>query len=201
MLHRLREAMKDESGEPLSGVVEMDETFYGGKVKNMHKHTRPKGPGISGKPVAGTAKTIVVGMLERDGRVRAQVVEQRTKEVLHKIIYENLGEDTTLVTDEWGGYTGVNFEHAVINHAVEYVNGLVHTNGIENFWALLKRGLSGTYVSVEPFHLFRYIDEQAYRYNNRKDMNHGARFVKLLRNIVGKRLTYAELTGRLPQQA
>jgi transposase-like protein len=196
MLHRLREAMKEEGDEPLSGMVEMDETFIGGKITNMHKNKKPKGKGFTGKLSGVQAKTIVVGMVERGGRVRAEVVVERTKEVLHEIVYKNLGEGSTLVTDEWGGYVGVNFEHAVVNHAIEYVNGLVHTNGIENFWSLLKRGLGGTYISVEPFHLFRYIDEQAFRYNNRKDMNDGARFVKVLSQIVGKRLTYAELTGK-----
>jgi len=201
MLHRLREAMKETGNEPLSGVVEMDETFIGGKIKNMHKSKRPKGNGLSGKPMAGEGKAIVVGMIERGGRVRTEIVVERTKEVLHEIAYKNLGDGVQLITDEWRGYAGVNFEHAVVNHAIEYVNGMIHTNGIENFWSLLKRGLNGTYISVEPFHLFRYIDEQAFRYNNRKDMNDGARFVKILSQIVGKRLTYAELTGRLPQHA
>src|SRR5205807_6844648 len=92
------------------------------------------------------------------------------------------------------------YKHAVINHAVEYVHGNTHTNTIENFWALLKRGLHGTYISVEPWHLFRYIDEQAFRYNNRKDLNDGDRFTIAMQQIVGKRLTYAELTGRKPEQ-
>jgi transposase-like protein len=195
MLHRIREAMKEEGSEPLSGVVEMDETFIGGKIKNMHKSKRPKGSGFTGKMSGVQAKAIVVGMLERDGRVRTEVVQERTQKVLHEIAYKNLGDGATLVTDEWGGYKGVNFEHAIVNHAVEYVNGLVHTNGIENFWSLLKRGLHGTYVSVEPFHLFRYIDEQAFRYNHRKGMNDQMRFEAAMKQVFGKRLTYAELTG------
>jgi hypothetical protein len=88
------------------------------------------------------------------------------------------------------------YEHSVINHLEAYVNGNIHTNGMENFWSLLKRSLKGTYVSVEPFHLFRYVDEQAFRYNNRKPMDDGHRFTYLMRKIVGKRLTYAELTGK-----
>jgi len=196
MLHRLRYAMKESGSEPLSGVVEMDETFVGGKIGNMHKGKRPKGNGLSGKPRGGEGKTIVVGMVERGGRVKAEVVQARTHEVLCKLQNENIAAGSLLVTDEWKGYNQTQFERVVINHAEQYVNGMIHTNGIENFWSLLKRGLGGTYISVEPFHLFRYIDEQAFRYSNRKDMNDGARFVKVLSQIIGKRLTYAELTGK-----
>jgi transposase-like protein len=194
MLHRIREAMKDEPTQ-LSGTIEMDETFVGGKVKNMHKNKRPKGTGRSGRPVAGQAKAIVVGMLERGGRVRAEVVADRAREVLHQLAAENIADGSTLITDEWHPYKGTNLQHEIINHAEAYVNGLVHTNGIENFWSLLKRGLSGTYVSVEPFHLFRYIDEQAFRYNHRKGMNDQARFEFAMKHIFGKRLTYADLIG------
>ena len=204
MLHRIREAMKTDSRFKLGGndggVVEMDETFVGGKVKNMHRNKRPKGPGVSGRPVAGTAKTIVVGMLERNGRVRAEVVQERTHAVLHSLASKNIAPDTTLMTDEWGGYKGANFQHEVINHADSYVRGLVHTNGIENFWSLLKRSLHGTYISVEPFHLDRYIDEQAFRFNNRstKDnpLNDADRFAGVMMQVKGKRLTYAQLTGK-----
>jgi transposase-like protein len=194
MLHRIRKAMATDTGL-LSGTIEMDETFVGGKVKNMHKSKRPKETGVSGKPVGGSAKTIVVGMVERGGRVRAEVVQERTCEVLSSIAHNNIAAGSKLVTDEWGGYNTANFERAVINHAEAYVRGLVHTNGIENFWSLLKRGLGGTYVSVEPFHLFRYIDEQAFRYNNRKNKDDQARFELAMQNVAGKRLTYNELTG------
>ena len=106
-----------------------------------------------------------------------------------------------MITDEHGGYKGTDYEHEIINHANEYVNGLIHTNGIENFWSLLKRGLNGTYVAVEPFHLFRYIDEQAFRYNNRKTKNQNVsdadRFDLALTGSIGKRLTYAEVTGKV----
>jgi hypothetical protein len=114
---------------------------------------------------------------------------------LSSIAHNNIAAGSKLVTDEWGGYNTANFERAVINHAEAYVRGLVHTNGIENFWSLLKRGLGGTYVSVEPFHLFRYIDEQAFRYNNRKNKDDQARFELAMQNVAGKRLTYNELTG------
>lgn len=194
MLHRIRMAMSSEPGL-LSGTIEMDETFVGGKIKNMHKAKRPKGTGTSGKPVAGMAKTIIVGMVERGGRVRAEVVQSRTCEVLSSIAHNHIAAGSKLITDEWGGYNTANFERAVINHAEAYVRGLVHTNGIENFWSLLKRGLGGTYISVEPFHLFRYIDEQAFRYNNRKGKDDQSRFEIAMRNVFGKRLTYAELIG------
>lgn len=194
--HRIRLMLEDEYRNKLSGTVEMDETFVGGKVKNMHKSKKPKGTGITGKPVGAMAKTIVVGMVERGGRVKAHVVKERTCEVLSRIAHDNIEAGSTLITDEWGGYNTANFERAIINHAEAYVRGLVHTNGIENFWSLLKRGLGGTYVSVEPFHLFRYIDEQAFRFNNRK-LTDAQRFDIAARGMVGKRLTYAEVTGKV----
>jgi transposase-like protein len=204
MLHRVREAMKNKSVLKLGSggaPVEMDETFIGGKLKNMHKSKKPKGPGFSGKAVAGTAKTIVVGMVERGGRVKAEVVMERTHAVLRAVANRHIAPGAALVTDEWSGYKGINFEHAVVNHAVEYVNGKVHTQGIENFWALLKRSLGGTYISVEPFHLDRYVDEQAFRYNNRKNMDDYDRFALAVSQIAGKRLTYAELTGKVGETA
>ncbi len=192
MLHRVRLAMQ-ESGGTLSGEVEMDETFIGGKARNMHKRERKekihgRGPGD---------KAIAFGMVERGGKVRATVVETRTKHELQQHVRQTVEAGAAIFSDELKSYEGLDeYEHAVINHAIEYVNGNTHTNTIENFWALLKRGLHGTYVSVEPFHLFRYIDEQAFRYNYRKDMNDSDRFVTAMQNIVGKRLTYAELIGK-----
>ena len=197
--HRIRLMLEDEYRDKLSGTVEMDETFVGGKVGNMHKSKKPRGTGHSGRAVGAMAKTIVVGMLERNGRVRAGVVQDRTREVLHSLAAEHIAEGSTLVTDEWAPYRGTEFQHEVINHAVEYVNGLVHTQGIENFWSLLKRGLHGTYVSVEPFHLFRYIEEQAFRYNNRK-LTDSQRFDIATKGMVGKRLTLAELTGKVGEK-
>ena len=195
MLHRIRLAMRDDIG-PLSGTIEIDETFVGGKVKNMHKHKRPVGPGFSGKPVAATGKTIVVGMLERNGRVKAQVVQDRTRKVLHEVANAHITPGSELITDEHGPYQQNQFRHQIINHAEAYVQGRIHTNGIENFWALLKRSLGGTYIAVEPFHLFRYIDEQAFRFNHRKEWNDEERTAQVLTQIQGKRLTYAELTAK-----
>lgn len=204
MLHRIREALKSTASAPFGGttggIVEMDETFVGGKVRNMHKNKRPKGTGFSGRPVGAMAKAIVVGMLERPGRVRAEVVFDRTKEVLHDIAHRNLAPGTMLVTDEWRGYWGVNFLHEIIDHAEEYARGQVHVNGLENFWSLLKRSLNGTYVSVEPFHLHQYINEQAFRYNNRATKSNPLtdldRFTLAMTQAPGKRLTYANLTGK-----
>jgi transposase-like protein len=208
MLQRIRLAMKNKSVLKLGyqgGPVEMDETFIGGKLKNMHKAKKPKGTGFSGIAGGAMAKTIVVGMLERKGRVRAEVVAERTQPTLHALVNKHIQYDATLMTDEWGGYKGTNLTHEIVNHAVEYVRGQVHTQGIENFWALLKRGLHGTYISVEPFHLDRYVDEQAFRYNNRatpdNPMTDSDRFALVLSQVSGKRLTYAELTGKVGETA
>lgn len=187
MLQRIRFAMQEDDSKPMSGIVEMDETFVGGKIKNMHAKKRAK---ALAAPETFKGKTIVVGMLERGGRVRAGVVAERTKAVLQAIAHANIAPDATLITDELHAYKGVNLTHEVINHAERYVRGHIHTQGIENFWAMLKRGLTGTYISVEPFHLFRYIDEQMFRYNNRRDCNDRIRFETLMSGIFGKR--YAE---------
>ncbi len=197
MLQRIRLAMKNKSLLKLGnqgGPVEMDETFIGGKVKNMHKSKKPIAASKGHGPIG---KAIVVGMLERKGRVKAEVVMERTQAVLRAVANKHIHPGASLITDEWGGYAGINFEHAVVNHAAEYVSGQIHTQGIENFWSLLKRSLGGTYISVEPFHLDRYVDEQAFRYNNRatpdNPLTDADRFSLVLSQISGKRLTYAEL--------
>ncbi|HXH41502.1 MAG TPA: IS1595 family transposase [Thermoanaerobaculia bacterium] len=198
MAHRLRRAMQSGGG-PLSGEVEVDETFIGGKARNMHSaKRREKITGTGGKD-----KEIVFGMVERGGKVRASHVSTRGKKELQAEIRENIEAGAAIFSDELKSYDGLDadYQHAVINHAVEYVNGNVHTNTMENFWSLLKRGLHGTYISVEPFHLFRYIDEQAFRYNNRKDMNDADRFTLALSQVAGKLLTYAGLTGKTMEMA
>jgi transposase-like protein len=196
MMHRIRLAMQDsDGGGMLGGEVEMDETFIGGKSRNMHKKKRKEK--IHG--TGGADKEIVFGMVERGGRVRASHVGTRSKSELQAIIREQVAAGSAIFSDELKSHDGLDdtYQHGVINHAIEYVNGNIHTNGMENFWSLLKRGLHGTYVSVEPFHLFRYIDEQAFRFNNRKDMNDGDRFATVMKQVTGKRLTYKELTGKV----
>jgi transposase-like protein len=145
----------------------------------------------------GKDKTAVMGILERGGKVVTKVVPNRKKKALQAEVREHVLAGSALFTDALKSYDGLDeFQHEVVDHAVEYVRGEVHTNGLENFWSLLKRGLSGTYVSVEPFHLFRYLDEQAFRYNHRKGLNDGQRFDLAVRQIVGKRLTFDQLTGK-----
>jgi transposase-like protein len=196
MLHRIRLAQQGKQGGKLGGEVEIDETFIGGKARNMHKSKRDRV--ISG--TGGKDKEIVLGMLERGGNVRVMHIENRRKAELQAHVREHVEAGAAIFTDELLSYDGLNrdFKHQVINHAIEYANGNVHTNGMENFWSLVKRQLHGTYISVEPFHLFRYIDEQAFRFNNRK-MTDAQRFDIGLREIVGKRLTYAELTGKVDE--
>jgi transposase-like protein len=134
--------------------------------------------------------------LERNGKVRAKVIANATQATLHGEVREHVEQGAELFTDGWKGYSGLHtdYVHQVIDHAEKYVDGQIHTNGIENFWSLLKRGLKGTYVSVEPFHLFRYLDEQAFRFNTRKGKD-ADRFVETVKSISGKRLTYERLTG------
>jgi len=193
MLHRIREAMQDKTSNKLGGEVEMDETFIGGKARNMHKAKRAEK--ITGRGPEG--KEIAFGMVERGGKVIAGHVATRTKKELQAIVRERVEAGAAIFSDELKSYDGLEneYKHQVINHAVEYVNGNVHTNTMENFWSLLKRGLHGTYISVEPFHLFRYIDEQAFRYNTRK-LTDAERFVGVMSQVAGRRLTLAELTGK-----
>jgi transposase-like protein len=138
-----------------------------------------------------------MGLLERGGKVRTAVIANRKRTLLQAEVKKHVEAGAALYTDALPSYSGLaqQYAHQVVDHAVEYVNGRIHTNGLENFWSLLKRGISGTYVSVEPFHLFRYLDEQTFRYNNRKNKNDQARFELAMRNVFGKRLTYLELTG------
>ncbi len=194
MNHRLRFALTDGGSGLLSGEVEADETFIGGKARNMHKVKRAiKITGTGGKD-----KTAVMGILERGGKVRTKVVPNRKKSALQAEVRKHVEAGSALYTDALLSYEGLagDYAHQVVDHAVKYVDGKVHTNGLENFWSLLKRGINGTYVSVEPFHLFRYLDEQTFRYNFRKDMDDYDRFELALSQITGKRLTYEHLTGK-----
>ncbi|HEY2472869.1 MAG TPA: IS1595 family transposase [Terracidiphilus sp.] len=204
MLHRIREAMKNGSFVKMGGPVEVDETFVGGKIRNMHRSkVRAK---YIGRPVQGTsAKAIVMGMRDRETRqVRAKVIPNVNRETLQNEILNHIEKKSTVYTDAAQGYYKLaekDFIHDTVNHIEEYVRGQVHTQGIENFWSLLKRTLKGTYVAVEPFHLDRYVSEQVFRFNTRatKDnpLTDADRFAALLMQVAGKRLTYAEVTGKV----
>jgi len=199
MLQRIRLVMQDSFfGSKLGGdegaEVEVDETFIGGKARNMHLSERKRR--ITGTGVKD--KTAVMGILERGGKVRTSVVPNRRRKALQDEVRKHVTAGSALYSDALLSYNGLasEYAHKVVDHAVRYVDGRVHTNGLENFWSLLKRGISGTYVSVEPFHLHRYLDEQTFRYNNRKDMNDGQRFELAMSQVFGKRLTYSQLTGK-----
>jgi len=208
MLQRVRHALRDRrwdgklGGGPSNAEreVEIDETFVGGKIRNMHKDRRLRYQ----QSGAHFGKTIVMGMLDRDIRkVRATVIPDVKRETLQAQVLQNVKKGSTIYTDEHVGYERLRdrFVHDVVAHSQEYVRGRVHTNGVENFWSLLKRGLTGTYVAVEPFHLNRYVDEQVFRFNNRKDdlgnkLSDGNRFTQAMSQVASRRLSYAELTGK-----
>ena len=198
MMHRIRLALQDESFGKFGGEVEVDETFIGGKARNMHLDKRERR--ITG--TGGKDKTVVMGILERGGKIRTAVVADRKKSALQSQVKAHVQAGSALYTDALLSYDGLaqDYAHKVIDHAEKYVDGQVHTNGLENFWSLLKRGISGTYVSVEPFHLFRYLDEQVFRFNNRatkeRKVTDADRFNLAVSKIAGKRLTFAELTGK-----
>lgn len=194
ILHRIRLAMRTKSFRKIVGEIESDETAIGGLAKNMHKLRRAakiKGTGWAGKQ-------IVHGLLERGGDLRVEHVADRKWRTLHGRIHENVATGSSVYTDEHGAYRGLgsHFVHEMVNHAIEYVRGRVHTNGLENFWSLLKRTVRGTYVWVSPEHLQAYLDEQARRFNHRK-MNDGQRFLDVLADVAGRRLRYNDLTSRV----
>jgi transposase-like protein len=204
LLHRIRLALGNipasKIGTNEGGPVEVDETAVGPDPYKMHSDRRTKQRAAYGqKP-----KAIVMGMLDRDSRqVRAQMIPNVKRETLQNAILEQIEKGATVYTDGWTGYDQLaaqEYIHATVNHANEYVRGQIHTQGIENFWSLLKRTLRGTYVAVEPFHLDRYLGEQCFRFNNRatkeNPLNDADRFAIAVTQIVGKRLTYAELTGK-----
>lgn len=197
MLHRIRLALQDSAtGGKLGGDVEVDETYIGGKARNMHKSRKARV--IPSSKTAG--KVAVMGLLERNGkgksRVRTAIVPNAKRTHLRPVIDANVERGANIYTDNLRSYIGLDADyiHGVIDHAECYVEGNVHTNGMENFWSLLKRMIKGTYVSIEPFHLFRYLDEQAFRFNMR-ELNDSQRFVMAGKAIVGRRVTYKALTG------
>ncbi len=192
MLHRIRLAMREDGGNgPLSGEVEVDETFIGGKERFKHESKRQHlGTGSIGK-------VAVMGLLERHGQIRAKTVRSTRKRVLQSEIKRHVKIGSAIYSDALKSYEGLEaqYVHEVIDHAEAFVRGRVHTNGLENFWSLFKRTIYGTHHSVEAFHLDRYLDSATFRFNTRK-MADGERFVVALRRSDGRRLTYNELTGR-----
>ncbi len=200
MVHRIRLAMQEEGSDPFVGEVEADESFIGGKAKNMHFDRKIR-KYIQGEMASGAVgKAIVMGLLERNTKkVRANVIEETKKRHIKEQLERHVAPGSTLYTDEASHYENLpDYAREFVNHAEEYVRGAVHTNTLENFWSLLKRGINGTYVSVEPYHLQAYVDEQAFRYNNRKGngLNDAERFAVAVSQITGKRLTYADLIDK-----
>src|SRR5436190_7902922 len=195
LLHRIRLAMQDGSIEKFSGRVEADETYIGAKARNLHKNKKTGKRGMVGK-------TAVLGLLEREAgdkpsRVRCKVMNRVRTHDIDPAVRANVEKGSEIITDKFSSYYRLPDEyiHSVIDHAVSYAEGHVHVNCLENFWALLKRSIRGTYVNVEPFHLFRYLDEQAFRFNERKDNDKG-RFLKAIASFAGKRLMYSKLIGQ-----
>jgi transposase-like protein len=205
MNHRIRLAMQTGSfekwSEKFEGAVEVDETFIGGKARKMNAKRRRRWEEEGGGSGTG-GKTGVMGFMQRGGQVAVKVIGQRDEADLRREVRKRVKPEATIITDELSSYRGLDqhYQHLVINHAEKYVDGQVHTNGMENFWSLLKRSLGGTYVSVRPFHLFRYLDEQVYRYNSR-ELADGQRVTRLVSGIEGKRVTWRELTGKEPRKA
>ncbi|MDX6496976.1 MAG: hypothetical protein QOG23_236 [Blastocatellia bacterium] len=206
MLQRIRLAMRVGSFEKLAGHIEIDETWIGGKARNMHRGALAKRVAEFATPRTGRnqniGKVAVMGLLERNGEVRTMVVAGTKRRMLQSEVKRHVETGSVVYTDKLRSYNQLDEEyiHNVINHAVEYVRGNIHTNGIESFWSLLKRGLGGTYISVEPFHLFRYLDEQSFRFNNRK-LTDSERFMIVSQQVIGRRLTYSELTGKESKDA
>lgn len=204
MLHRIRLAMRTGTFAKFAGEVESDESYFGGKAIFMHKRRRAKLPN---KGVGGQGKAIVHGMLERSAggvsQVRASVVPDVQKATLRSNLVANVEPGSKLYSDTAMAYLKLDakeWEHLMVDHAEKYVEGQVHTNGIENFWSLFKRGLKGTYVQVHADHLWRYLDEQVMRFNARGGED-ADRFLAVARGVIGKRLTYAELTGKTETSA
>jgi transposase-like protein len=201
MLHRIRLAMQTKSFKKWGGVVEADETYMGGKAANMHPRRKKI---VQKHPLK--SKVAVIGLLKRGPKgksiVRATVRENVKRETLHAIVQANVKTGAVLFTDAHPSYRGLTeYQHAVVDHSITYVKEQVHTNGLENFWSLLKRTVRGTYVSVDPGHLSKYVDEQVFRYNSRKGTDH-TRFVDVVSSIFGRRLTYQALVlgGELQSQ-
>src|SRR5437773_1918486 len=203
MNHRIRLAMQGEDGGGmLNGEVEVDETYIGGKARNMNRQQRQKNLAGAGFKNAWAGKVAVMGLLERHpekgkSKVRTLPVDSIRKYRLNQEVGKRVEDGSTVYTDALASYRPLSlyYQHKVIDHAEKYVDGVVHTNGLENYWALLKRTIRGTYVSVEPFHLFRYLDEQAFRFNERS-VKDADRFRQTMQRVAGRRVTFDALIGR-----
>jgi transposase-like protein len=193
MDHRIRLALGIDSCDKLAGELEVDETFIGGLARNMDAEKR------AGKihGTGGMDKAPVMGFLERGGKVRARVIPNRKRKTLQGMVQQHVADGSAIYIDALASYDGLQseFMHQEVDHALEYVRGRVHTNDLENYWSLLKRGVKGTYVSIETSHLFRYLDEETCRYNHR-DLTDSERFSIAVSGVVGKRVTFDELTGK-----
>jgi len=198
MSHRIRLALQDGTFEMMSGEVEVDETYIGGRARFMHKDKRA----VKITGTGGAGKAAVMGLLERHGkdghsRVKTKVVANVKRKTLSPEVRANVTQGSAVFSDALKSYADLadDYEHQVIDHAESYAKGRIHTNGLENFWSLLKRAIRGTYVNVEPFHLFRYLDEQTFRFNLRKGTD-AIRFVRAAAGLIGRRVQYKELIGQ-----
>jgi transposase-like protein len=216
MLHRIRLAVQTGTFQKLGGngkEIEADEAFFGGKAVNMHEHRRVALRQARNACLSGDTRMIgkaaVMGILDRDARkIRTTVIPAINRETLQGEILKHVEFGSKIFTDEARPYRGLpsDYIHDFVNHLEKYVNGRVHTNGLENFWSLSKRTIRGTYVAVEPFHLFRYLDEQVFRFEHRKDavgntLTDAQRFKAAMSQVTGKRLTFKEVTGKVGETA
>jgi len=193
MLHRIRKALTPPLTDKLSGEIEIDETLVGGKAKNKHRKKKPFGRRLGPQE----AKTLVIGMLQRRGEVRAAVIADLRKDTTVGEVLTNVEQGSIVYTDGRTSHKWLDilYHHNVIQHCETYARGKVHINTIENFWSQFKRMIHGSYYQVGPKHLHRYLDEQAFRYNH-KNTNDGGRFLIAMSQLFGKRLTYRDLVGK-----
>lgn len=207
MNHRIRLAMQAEDGGQLDGEVEVDETYIGGKARNMNRGQRKRNLAGAGFKNAWAGKVAVMGLLQRHpqkgkSKIRTQTLNSIKTYRLNQEVGKHVEDGSTVYTDALASYRPLSlyYQHKVIDHAERYVDGQIHTNGLENYWSLLKRAIRGTYVSVEPFHLFRYLDEQAFRFNERATSD-ADRFTETLKHVTGCRITFEKLIDGSEEEA